>query len=127
MRPISVLPTDPRATTPGSPDDPLAPAQLAALSKQELADQLTTWAGRVAAGEARLLMYLGEFDERKGWVGTGILSCAHWVMWRFGMGSKAAHDRVRVARALRNLPETRAAFTSGQLSFSQVRALTRIA
>jgi hypothetical protein len=32
-----------------------------------------------------------------------------------------------VARALRELPEIRRAFSSGQLSFSKVRALTRVA
>jgi hypothetical protein len=108
-------------------DDPFSPESLAALSKDELDSQLRTWAGRVAAGEARLLLLLGEFDERRGWAVSGVLSCAHWVMWRFGMGQKTASERVRVARALRELPLTRAAFTSGQVSYSRVRALTRIA
>jgi hypothetical protein len=43
------------------------------------------------------------------------------------MGLKAAHERVRVARALRGLPAIRAAFSAGELSFSQVRAITRVA
>src|SRR4051812_599379 len=101
--------------------------ELEALSDDEVELQVRTWAGRVAAGEARLLLYLGEFDERKAWSGTGILSCAHWVSWRLGMGLKAAYERVRVARALRQLPATRAAFLAGELSFTQVRAITRMA
>jgi hypothetical protein len=35
--------------------------ELHKLSDGEIADQITTWAGRIAAGEARLLAYVGEF------------------------------------------------------------------
>src|SRR3954447_4634630 len=123
MRPVTVLPT---AVDPAPLDEPTDPETLAALTPDELADRLTTWAGRIAAGEARLMAYLGEFDERKGWAGVGILSCAHWLSWRLGLGLKAASERVRVARTLRTLPTIRAAFGAGELSYSQVRALTRI-
>ena len=34
---------------------------------------------------------------------------------------------MRVARALRQLPQTSAAFAAGQLSFTQVRAISRVA
>ncbi len=97
------------------------------LSNRQVADAITTWAGRVAAGEARLLELIAEFDRREAWAGVGILSCAHWLSWQLGMGMKAAHERVRVARALTDLPITRAAFQAGSLSWSQVRAITRVA
>lgn len=45
----------------------------AGLSDQELADGIVTWAARVAAGEARLLVLLGEFDRREAWGGAGLL------------------------------------------------------
>lgn len=106
---------------------PACPAGFDALSNAELADEITTWAGRVAAGEARLVALIGEFDRREAWGGVGLLSCAHWLSWRLGMGLAAAHERVRVARALRGLPLTRAAFGAGRLSWTQVRALTRVA
>src|ERR1700710_1151134 len=122
MRPVTVLPT----ADPAPVDEPLDPDTLAGLTKEQLASRLTTWAGRIAAGEARLMAILGEFDERKGWVGVGMLSCAHWLSWRLGLGLKAASERVRVAAALRSLPAIRAAFTAGEVSYSQVRALTRI-
>src|SRR3954454_13866283 len=89
MRPVTVLPT---AVDPAPLDEPTDPETLAALSPEQLADRLTTWAGRIAAGEARLMAYLGEFDERKGWAGVGILSCAHWLSWRLGLGLKAASE-----------------------------------
>lgn len=109
------------------PDELILPAGLIVLSAGEVTDRLLTWAGRMAAGEAQLLAYLGEFDARSAWSGTGILSCAHWMAWRMGMGLKVASERVRVARRLRDLPLTFAEFAAGRLSFTQVRAITRAA
>jgi hypothetical protein len=97
------------------------------LTDEQMALQITTWAGRIPAGEARLLTLIGEFDRREAWAGAGLLSCAHWLSWQLGMGLKAAHERVRVARALTDLPVTAAAFTAGRLSWTQVRAITRVA
>ncbi len=73
------------------------------------------------------MAYIGEFDERRAWAVPGVLSCAHWLSWRLGMGQNAAGERVRVARALRELPATFAAFAEGRLSFTQVRAISRVA
>ena len=97
------------------------------LSDAELAEQITTWSGRVAAGEARLLALIGEFDVREAWGGPGLLSCAHWLSWRTGLSPGSARERVRVARALRDLPLMAAAMASGRMSFSQARAVTRVA
>jgi hypothetical protein len=43
------------------------------------------------------------------------------------MSVRTARDHVRVARALEDLPITTAAFAAGQLSYSKVRAITRVA
>lgn len=97
------------------------------LNDNELADEICTWAGRMAAGMARLLTYVAEFDRREAWGGPGMLSCAHWLTWRIGLSPGAAREWVRVARRLEELPEMRAAFESGRASWSQVRAITRVA
>src|SRR4051812_36357852 len=99
--------------------------ELKALSDDEVTDAVVMWAGRVAAGEARLLAFLGEFDARGQW--AGYPSCTSWLSWRLTIGLKAASEKVRVARALRALPVTRAAFERGELSYTQVRAFTRFA
>jgi hypothetical protein len=39
---------------------------------------------------------------------------------------EAARERVRVARTLPELPLVSASFATGQLSYSKVRALTRV-
>src|SRR5688500_2932950 len=93
----------------------------------ELARAITTGAVRLAAATAARLRLVAEFDERGGWHGVGINSCAHWLAWQCGMAPVTAREHVRVARALRGLPRIAAAFTGGRLSYAKVRALTRIA
>lgn len=97
------------------------------LSNHELADGICTWAGRIAAGEAHLLTLIGEFDRREAWGGPGMLSCAHWLSWRIGMGLVATRERVRAAKALRELPGLQGALAAGRLSWTQARAITRVA
>jgi hypothetical protein len=96
-------------------------------SLDDLAAAITAGAVRLAAATASWLRLVAEFDARGGWHGVGILSCAHWLAWQCGMGPGAAREHVRVARALRSLPLIDTAFTAGRLSYSKVRALTRIA
>ncbi len=66
------------------------------------------------------------FDEHEGW-SNGFLTCAHWLTWRVGLAPSAARERVRVARALGELPLISEAMKRGELSYSKVKALTRIA
>ncbi|MCF6746219.1 DUF222 domain-containing protein [Blastococcus sp. KM273128] len=94
---------------------------------EQLALAITSGAVRLAAATATWLRLVAEFDERGGWHGVGILSCAHWLAWQCGMGPGAAREHVRVARALRGLPRIEAVFAAGRLSYSKVRALTRVA
>ncbi len=72
-----------------------------------------------------MLVLIRKFDEQEGW-NCGFLSCAHWLTWRIGLAPNAARERVRVARALGELPLMSEAMKRGQLSYSKVRALTRI-
>lgn len=93
----------------------------------QLADEITTLAGQINAANYRFLKLLAEFDRREAWVGAGIRSCAYWLNWKCGIAMNAAREKVRVARALDGLPEINEAFEKGELSFSKVRAMTRIA
>lgn len=99
---------------------------LTALTDEELREEVATWAARVAAGEAQLIALIGELETRGAWGGVGILSCAHWLSWQCGMGLGAARERVRVAVALRGLPRVAARFGEGGLTWTQVRAITRV-
>ncbi|NMH97949.1 HNH endonuclease signature motif containing protein [Pseudonocardia acidicola] len=93
----------------------------------EVESELVGMAGHLAAGTCRLLQLMAEFDRRDGWAGHGVRSCAHWLNWRVGMSLRTARDHLRVAHALRDLPATTAAFAAGRVSYSKVRALTRVA
>jgi len=94
---------------------------------EELAGEIRSGAVRLAAATAAWLRLVAEFDAREGWAGVGIQSCAHWLAWQCGMSPGAAREHVRVARALTGLPGIAAAFTEGRLSYSKVRAITRVA
>jgi len=97
------------------------------LQNEELESELCSQAAHVTAGECHLVLLIGEFDRREAWGGYGVTSCAHFLNWRVGTSFGAAREQVRVGRALEQLPHVRAAFASGELSYSKVRAITRVA
>ena len=92
---------------------------------ERLGDDIAELSARIQAATCQLLVMLRAFDEREGW--SGFLSCAHWLHWRTGLALGAAREKVRVARALGDLPLLSDAMRRGQLSYSKVRALTRVA
>ena len=91
-----------------------------------LGDEIAELSAHLDAATARLLALIREFDARGGW-NRGFRSCAEWLAWRVGLAPGAARERVRVARALGTLPRFADALARGQLSYSKVRALTRVA
>jgi 5-methylcytosine-specific restriction endonuclease McrA len=96
------------------------------LELRRLGDEIAELAAHLDAATARLLDLIREFDARGGW-GNGFRSCAEWLTWRVGLAPGAAREHVRVARALGSLPRLSAALARGELSYSKVRALTRVA
>ena len=114
--------------TPDTADTP--PGRPRALKDAErLGENIAELAGRIQAADYELLVLIREFDERAGWGDgfNGFRSCAHWLNWRTGLDLGAAREKVRVARALAELPHLSAAMQRGDLSYSKVRALTRVA
>jgi hypothetical protein len=97
------------------------------LPQESLGDAIAELSAHLNAARSRLVDLIAEFDAAGGWADEGCLSCAHWLNWRCGVSPPAAREQVRVARALAALPRTHAAFAAGRLSYSKVRALTRVA
>lgn len=97
------------------------------LSDDDLEERVLGYAAQIAALTGKFLQYLAEFDRRGAWFGPGMNSCAQWLSWRAGMNRRTAQEHIRVARALEDLPKTREHLLAGELSFSKVRALTRVA
>jgi Domain of unknown function (DUF222) len=94
---------------------------------EQLEREITELAAHINAATCRWLLLVGELDRREGWAEWGCKSCAHWLSLRCGVGLTAAREQVRVARALSRLPLTAASFGRGELSYSQGRAITRVA
>ena len=96
-------------------------------SIENLEEEIVVLAAHIHAATHRLLVLVAEFDRLRGWEAGGHRSCAHWLSFRTGIDLGAAREKVRAARALTELPETSASMSRGELSFSAVRALTRVA
>src|SRR6187200_3019397 len=101
--------------------DPSPPRPLELLERE-----ITQLASHISAATCRWLGLIAEFDRREGWAQWGCRSCAHWISWQCSLAPVAAREHVRVARRLEELPLIRAAFARGELSYSKVRALSRV-
>ena len=81
---------------------------------------------RINAETYELLVLIRQFDERAGWLKWGLGNCAEWLHYRCDLSMNVAREKVRLARALKTLAEITAAFAKGALSYSKVRAITRV-
>ncbi len=97
------------------------------LPTERLEHEITELAGHLNAGCCRWLELVAEFDRRGVWADYGCRSCAEWVAWQCALTTRSAREHVRVARRLTELPLIHEQFAAGRLSFSKVRALTRVA
>jgi hypothetical protein len=97
------------------------------LKLAHLGEEITELAAHIHAATFLLLEKIRKFDELEGWNLGGVHSCAHWLQWQCGTNIGAAREKVRVARALPELPGISAFFREGRISYSKVRAMTRVA
>jgi len=82
--------------------------------------------GLIDGSEAAWLDVLAEFDAHGDWAADGQLSGAEWLMWRTKMARSTAFEKLRIAHELRRRPAVAAAFAAGEISYSAVRAITRL-
>jgi hypothetical protein len=88
---------------------------------------LRTIAHRRAELDADEAHWLRQAEALQIWRPLGMVSALDYLERVFGYAPRTAQDRLRVARALGSLPQLTAALASGELSFSAVRELTRVA
>ena len=98
------------------PDDPA-----------ELRSAVTDMAARINVADWRFIKLIAAMDCRRGWDEGGYCNLGNWLDHRCGLGPCAARERIRIGRALARLPGVDAAFRDGILSYSKVRAITRVA
>src|SRR5574338_520741 len=77
---------------------------------EQLGERIATHATHLDAATHRLLADIRDFDRANGWARQGARSCADWVAWRLNWDGNTAREHVR-----------------GELSYSKVRAMTRVA
>jgi len=100
---------------------------LSGVPTERLEADICELAAHIDAAVCRWLGLVAEFDRREAWAVWECSSAAMWLSWKCGISLTTAHEQVRVARALAGLPVIRAAFGRGEVSYSKVRAMTRVA
>ncbi len=103
----------------------MKPVDLVAID--ELDHDIVTLCTRINAETCELLILIREFENRGGYLKWGMDNMAAWLAWRCDLTIATAREKVRVAQALERLPLVSESFSSGELSYSKVRSLTRVA
>ncbi len=101
-------------------------SEQVAEDMRELDHRVKRFAARMAGIHAEEARLLREVEESRLWHWLGMVSLAAYVEARFGIGVHAATERLRVARALEELPLVESALARGELAFGHVRELTRV-
>ena len=98
-----------------------------ALSLEERGARIVDGSGRLAAATCRWLLLVADFDAREGYLSFGLASSAQWLTHACGVAQRTSVEHVRVARSLLLFPRLVEEMGAGRLSFSQVRAISRLA
>jgi Domain of unknown function (DUF222) len=125
-RALAVPESAPAGPPPSLPPG-FGPSSPSSLPIERLEAELIGCAALENVHKARFVGLLAEFLDRRGWESWACVSPVQWLSWKCGLGPTAASVHIRVARALGALPAIAAAFASGALSWSKVRAVTRVA
>lgn len=97
------------------------------MSDEVLESEIRGLSARVAAAMCRFLLAVAEYDQRRSWERWECHDMAGWLSWKCGISQVTAREYVRVGNALVELPLVRERFSTGGLSYSQVRAISRVA
>src|SRR3954454_9187968 len=92
----------------------------------ELGKSLVEGRRRLDAGEAAWLAQLVEFDRAGLWALDGHTSCVSWLVQHCGLRRSTAKEKLRVGYELARRPVIAEALATGDLSYSKIRAITRI-
>ena len=101
--------------------------KLAPHEVDELGERVAKSAAVVDAATHEFLTQVRAFDEVGGWQQQGATSMAAWLAYRVGLTPGVAREKVRVSRALAELPATDEELRLGQISYWKVRELSRVA
>jgi len=80
-----------------------------------------------AHSQHRLVVLAAEFADTGEWAADGSPTPAHWLADMADVETCTAREWIRIGHKLKRLPAIASAFADGTLSYSKVRALTRVA
>src|SRR6478752_6233444 len=100
---------------------------MGAIDWREVDQNLRSIAARRAALDADEARWLRQAERLQIWRPLGMVSALDYMERVLGYSPHAATERLRVARSLESLPVLEAALESGDLDFSAIRELTRVA
>jgi 5-methylcytosine-specific restriction endonuclease McrA len=104
-----------------------AAAEASAPSHQEIDRQLRRLAKQRAGLDAEESRWLRRAEEQDSWRALGYVHALEYLEEVFGYAPRTAQEKLRVARELGSLPAMEAELESGNLPYSIVRELTRVA
>jgi hypothetical protein len=96
-------------------------------SLDQLEEDIIGLSQHINASEYEFLVLLREFDLRQGWKAYHFNNCAEWLNMKCGMAPRTGRDKLKVGKALFDLPKISSAFQKGDLSYSKARSLCRVA
>jgi hypothetical protein len=82
---------------------------------------------RWSVGQRQLVRLVVELETSGEWRIDGAPTCAHWVAATLDIEVSTVREWLRIGRLLPSLRAINAAFDEGRISYSKLRALTRIA
>ena len=114
---------------------PATPAQLVGpdgpavvrTKADEVSVALRELAGQIHAANAELVALLSRFDALGGWHGIGIRSLGHWASIHLGIDVRTAAHQTQVGHRLAALPAIAAAAAAGELGWSKLQLVARVA
>jgi hypothetical protein len=99
----------------------------AALSNEEVADELDLAFRQKAAAEGRIVVLMGEVSRRQVYRDDGATSAEAWAAERFGISTPTARALTRLGEKAWDMPHLVGSLCAGDLSIDKVRALADVA
>jgi hypothetical protein len=101
----------------------VATSEIATSFREAVVAAAAHW----STAQRRLVHLVAELDQSGEWALDGSPTCAHWIAAALDIEVCTAREWLRVGRALTLLPRVDGLFETGDLSYSKVRAVTRVA
>ena len=117
--------SSPCLSSPGLPATLSVPNELA--DPESLHKELLRLHQVTNAVQMRFILLLTYMNEGRSYLGLGYSNIAQYVQNHFGHGKSTTYEYLRVGKALGSLPRCREGYSGGEISYTQLREMTRVA